>query len=37
MKERKTSASKLTPSQLVKQQLAGNGLFEEALDKPRII
>lgn len=37
MKERKSSATRLTPSQLVKQQLTGNGFFEEALEKPRII
>ena len=37
MKERKPTASKLTPSQLVKKQLTGNGFFEEALQKPRII
>ena len=37
MKERKTSASRLTPSQLVKKQLTGNGFFDEALQKPRII
>ena len=37
MKERKSTGSKLTPSQLVKKQLTGNGLFDEALQKPRII
>ena len=37
MKERKNTVSRLTPSQLVKQQLTGNGLFDEALQKPRII
>lgn len=37
MKERKTTTSKMTPSQLVKKQLTGNGFFEEAMDKPRII
>ena len=37
MKERKSSATRLTPSQLVKQQLTGNGFFEEAFEKPRII
>jgi hypothetical protein len=37
MKERKGGNTKLTPSQLVKQQLTGNGFFEEALQKPRII
>jgi len=36
-KERKNSVTKLTPSQLVKKQLTGNGFFDEAYQNPRIV
>lgn len=35
--DRKASLTKLTPSQLVKKQLTGNGFYDEAFQKPRII
>lgn len=37
MKDRKSTTSKMTPSQLVKQQLTGNSAFDENYQKPRIV
>lgn len=37
MKDTKTLGMKLTPSELVKKQLTGNGFFDDAYQKPRIV